>query len=126
MEESKWALRKIYADHDWSFRCRFPMLESIRMQYRWGGRLAVTRENVQAIGKLEEGLYSACIQNGLGTAKGTLAGVLAAELACGIASPALDRALAAPKPRRLPPGPLAKFGANAHIRFGEWRAGREL
>ena len=126
MEESKWALRKIYADHDWSFRCRFPMLESIRMQYRWGGRLAVTRENVQAIGKLEEGLYSACIQNGLGTAKGTLAGVLAAELACGIASPALDRALAAPKPKRLPPGPLAKFGANAHIRFGEWRAGREL
>ena len=120
------ATNGIYSAHDRSFDARFPMLKGIDMEYRWGGRLAVTRENVQAIGELEDGLYSACVQNGLGTAKGTLAGVLAAELACGISSPALDRALAAKLPKKLPPAPLSTIGANAHIRFNEWRAGREL
>ena len=116
----------IYRDHDKSFAARFPMLGGMDMEHRWGGRLAVTQENVQAIGELEEGLYSACIQNGLGTAKGTLAGVLAAELACGITSPALDRALAAQMPKRMPPAPIASLGANAVIRWNEWKAGAEL
>jgi len=80
---------------------------------------------VQLVGELAEGLYSACVQNGLGTAKGTLAGMLAAELACGVESPALTRALAAPAPTRLPPAPIAKLGARFRLRFGEWRAGRE-
>jgi len=31
------------------------------------------------VGKLAEGVYSACCQNGLGTAQGTLSGILAAE-----------------------------------------------
>jgi len=45
-------------------------------EYRWGGRLCLSRNNVQVIGELEPGLFSACCQNGLGTAKGTLAGGL--------------------------------------------------
>ncbi|MEO0634864.1 MAG: FAD-dependent oxidoreductase, partial [Pseudomonadota bacterium] len=77
-------------------------------------------------GALDEGLYSACCQNGLGTAKGTLAGGLAADLSLGLTSPALDRALAADAPTRLPPAPIAQLGANMHIRLAEMRAGKEL
>ena len=82
--------------------------------------------NVQLVGEIEDGLYTACCQNGLGTAKGTLAGLLAAELATGTPSPALDRALAADQPTRLPPEPIARLGAFARLRWSERRAGREL
>jgi len=116
---------RIIRDHDRAFAARFPMLGEVEMAYRWGGRLCLSRNGVQVVQELEPGLYAACCQNGLGTTKGTLAGLLAAELACGVASPALDRALAADAPSRLPPAPVAKLGADLRLRWGEWRAGAE-
>lgn len=113
-------------DHDRSFAARFPSLDAVDMEYRWGGRLCLSRNGVQVIGELEDGLYSACCQNGLGTAKGTLAGNLAAELATGGSSPALERALRAPNPKRLPPTPISKVGAMLHLRRAEHKAGAEL
>ncbi|MEM6728258.1 MAG: FAD-binding oxidoreductase, partial [Pseudomonadota bacterium] len=126
MEVSETRLARITGDHDHAFAARFPQLAGIPMEYRWGGRLCVSRNNVQVIGELEDTLYSACCQNGLGTAKGTLAGGLAADLACGVTSPALTRALAAPAPTRLPPAPISTLGAAAQLRWSHWRAGREL
>jgi glycine/D-amino acid oxidase-like deaminating enzyme len=119
-------IARVGADHDRAFARRFPMLDGVTMEYRWGGRLCLSRNNVQVVGQLEDGLYSACCQNGLGTAKGTLAGGLAAELAMGKTSAALERALAADAPTRLPPAPIASIGANLHIRLAEMRAGKEL
>lgn len=119
-------IARVGADHDRAFARRFPMLDGVTMDYRWGGRLCLSRNNVQVVAQLEDGLYSACCQNGLGTAKGTLAGGLAAELAMGKTSAALKRALAADPPTRLPPAPIASIGANMHIRLAEMRAGKEL
>ncbi|WP_336247095.1 FAD-binding oxidoreductase [Octadecabacter dasysiphoniae] len=126
LEVSDTQLARVGRDHDRSFAQRFAALGSVDMQYRWGGRLCLSRNNVQVIGELEKGLYSACCQNGLGTAKGTLAGGLAAELAMGMTSPALARALAAVDPARLPPAPIAQFGATVYLKLQERRAGREL
>jgi glycine/D-amino acid oxidase-like deaminating enzyme len=117
--------QQVIRAHDRAFAARFPMLKGIEMAYRWGGRLCLSRNNVQVVGELEPGLYSACVQNGLGTAKGTLAGMLAAELACGETSPALRRALAADTPTKLPPAPLTRIAATLRLRFGEWKAGTE-
>ncbi|SLN53579.1 Gamma-glutamylputrescine oxidoreductase [Pseudoruegeria aquimaris] len=126
MKASPARLKQVYQTHDRAFAARFPMLDGVSMEYRWGGRLCLSRNNVQVIGALDEGLFSACCQNGLGTAKGTLAGGLAADLALGIGSPALDRALASAPPSRLPPAPIARLGATLHLRHAERRAGREL
>ena len=52
--------------------------------------------------------------------------MLAADLATGHPSPALDRMLASNAPRRLPPEPLARIGANLRLRWAETRAGEEL
>ncbi|MGA9253735.1 MAG: FAD-binding oxidoreductase, partial [Roseobacter sp.] len=117
---------RVAVDHDRAFAARFPMLRDVTMEHRWGGRLCLSYNNVQVVKELEQGLWSACCQNGLGTAKGTLAGMLVAEAANGVSSPALTRALQAPLPKKLPPAPLARVGANARLRWGEWRAGREL
>jgi glycine/D-amino acid oxidase-like deaminating enzyme len=119
-------IAKIGHDHDTSFLNRFPDLSNVTMEYRWGGRLCLSRNNVQIIQELEPGLFSACCQNGLGTAKGTFAGGLAADLALGRSSQALSRALAADAPARLPPAAIAKLGANLYLRWQERSARGEL
>jgi glycine/D-amino acid oxidase-like deaminating enzyme len=126
MEVNEGRVAKVGQDHDRSFMGRFPNLGNIAMEYRWGGRLCLSRNNVQVIGELEPGLFSACCQNGLGTAKGTLAGGLAADLALGRSSPALSRALSADAPKRLPPEPISRLGANLYLRWQEGRASGEL
>lgn len=119
-------LDKMGRTHDRSFAARFPMLDGVEMQYRWGGRLCLSRNGVPAFGEVEKNLYAACCQNGLGTTKGTLAGILAAELATRSNNPMIAEMLAFDQPKRLPPEPLAWLGANAVMRWKERRAGREL
>lgn len=126
MEVSPARIAQVGRDHDRSFAARFPMLDGTAMEYRWGGRLCLSWNGVQVVRALDEGLYSACCQNGLGTAKGTLAGGLAADLAMGIGSAALDRALSAGDPSRLPPAPIARIGANIRLRWQERAAQGEL
>ncbi len=119
-------LNRIVRTHDQSFRARFPMLRGVEMQYRWGGRLCLSRNGVPAFGEVDENIFAACCQNGLGTTKGTLAGMLAAELATRTNNPLVAEMQASDEPVRLPPEPLTWFGANAVMRWKENRAGLEL
>ncbi|ABC94286.1 putative oxidoreductase protein (plasmid) [Rhizobium etli CFN 42] len=115
----------IAAEQRRSFDARFPALERVPMEYSWAGELCLSRNHVPAFGEVEEGLFSACCENGLGTVKSTLAGMMAADLATGAASPELDKFKNQPAPTRLPPEPIAWLGVNSVIRFQELRAGRE-
>ncbi|MEM9148822.1 MAG: FAD-binding oxidoreductase [Pseudomonadota bacterium] len=126
MEVDERRLIHVGRDHDRSFKARFPMLGDVAMEHRWGGRLCLSLNDVQMVSELEPGLFSACCQNGLGTCRGTLAGMMAADLASGHGSPTLERLLAEAPPRRLPPEPLARIGGNLRLRWGELNAGREL
>ena len=112
--------------HDRSFLARFPQLKHVPMEHRWGGLLCLSRNGSTAFGELDSNLYSACCQNGLGTVMGTLSGKVAAELACNSNSPTIEKMLAQEHPIRLPPEPFASIGANAFMRWSEFRAGREL
>lgn len=116
---------RIAAAQRHSFNARFPLLKDGAFEYSWAGRLCLSLNHVPAFGEIEDGLFSACCENGLGTVKSTLAGVLAAELATGMASGLLNEYLAQPPPKRLPPAPLAFVGINSAIRWQEMRAGRE-
>ena len=125
MEVSQARVDGIAAEQRKSFDARFPELKSVPMEYSWAGRLCLTRNSVSVFGEIEQGLYSACVENGLGTVKSTLAGVLAVDLATGTPSQHLDSFKNQPKPSLLPPEPIAWLGANAVIRWQELRAGRE-
>lgn len=126
MEVDNDRINRVGLDHDRSFTRRFPMLKDIDMEYRWGGRLCISRNSVPAFGEVDTDLFSACCQNGLGTAKGTMAGILAAEQAVGHQSDLLMAIQQEPEPSRLPPEPFAWLGANAVIRWKEYRAGNEV
>ncbi|CAI8996227.1 NAD(P)/FAD-dependent oxidoreductase [Pseudomonas chlororaphis] len=108
-----------------SLNARFPELQSTPLEFSWAGRLCLSRNSAAAFGEIEENLYSACCENGLGTVKSTLAGVMAAELASGNRSEFLDSFSQAPGPSRLPPKLLIRLGVNSVIRWHEFRAGRE-
>ena len=116
----------IARDHDRSFAARFPMLKGVAMEYRWGGRLCLSPNDAPAWGEVEEGVFSACCQNGLGTVRGTFAGVAAADAATGRSTLFAEAYHAAPAPARVPGGPLARLGAPLALRMKERRAGREL
>ena len=101
------------------------MLEDVEMEYRWGGRLCLSRNGVQVFGEIEKGLFAACCQNGLGASKGTLSGILAAEHACGYENPYIEDHINEAQPTRLPPEPFATIGATVYLNWQEWRASLE-
>jgi len=119
-------LQDISIQHRKSFTARFPMLEHVEMEYCWGGRLCLSKNNVPAFGEVEANIYSATCQNGLGTTKGTLSGMLAAELATGCKSNLLEFYLKLEKPKKLPPEPIMSLGAKTVLKLEEWQAGKEL
>jgi len=108
-----------------SLHARFPELQGTPMEFSWAGRLCLSRNSAPAFGEVEENLYAACCENGLGTVKSTLAGVMAAELATGTDSVFLQRFSQGSGPSKLPPSLLTRLGVNSVIRWQELRAGRE-
>ncbi len=119
-------MRRAAKLQDRAFKRRFPMLEGVDFEYRWGGRLCLSLNSAPAFGELEPGVFSACCQNGLGTVKGTLAGMMAAELATGSESDLLRCYQQLDAPKKLPPEPFLGWGANATMRWREYKAGIEL
>ena len=119
-------LNDITKIHRKSFFARFPQLKNVDMEYCWGGRLCLSRNNAPAFGEVRENIFSAACQNGLGTTKGTLSGMLAAELAAECKSNLLDFYMKQHAPQKLLPDPFMSMGANCVLKFKEWRAGIEL
>lgn len=125
LQVSEARVAKVAAGQRRSFEARFPALAAVPTEFSWAGRLCLSRNHAPAFGEVEEGLFSACCENGLGTVKSTYAGMMAAELATDTASDRLADFRDHPMPSRLPPLPVAWLGANSVIRWQERRAGRE-
>ena len=126
MAVSKRQMARVSRAHDKSFRARFPMLKDVAMDYRWGGQLCLSWNSVPAFGEVDEGIYAAGCQNGLGVCKGTLHGKLIADLAVGANEPLLADMAAMAKPQKLPPLPFLSLGANAKLRWMQWQAGKDF
>lgn len=107
------------------FDQRFPQLAGMAMEYAWAGHLCLSLNGVSVAREIDDGVYSGCVQNGLGTARGTLTGICAAELACGEVSDITRHFTSEERPTRLPPQPFRQIGANALLRWKEWRARNE-
>ena len=107
------------------FAARFPKLADMPMEYEWAGHLCLSLNGTSVTGPIEDGVISACVQNGLGTARGTLTGIAAAEMACGHRSDITTFFNAEAEPKKLPPQPFAQIGANAYLRWKEYKAGAE-
>ncbi len=107
------------------FEQRFPALAGLKMAHVWAGHLCLSKNDVSVTGEIETGLFAGCVQNGLGTVRGTLTGIAAAELACSVTSLITRHFAAEAPPRRLPPPPLLEAGGNLVLRWREWLARRD-
>ncbi len=118
-------LRRAGGKHDRTFARRFPSLAGLRMDYRWGGAMALTRNGVPAFGEVESGIHAACGCNGLGASNATASGLAVAEMLLGIESELtrIYRGFAPLQP--LPPQPLTLIGVKATLALREWKAGVE-
>ncbi|WP_417431985.1 NAD(P)/FAD-dependent oxidoreductase [Kiloniella sp.] len=125
MKASKAGLSRALSVQQEKFNARFPTLAGMKMQYSWAGHLCLSKNNVSVMREIEQNIFSACCQNGLGTARGTMTGIGAAELASGHASEITQAFGSEARPQKLPPRPISTIGANAYLRWKEWRAGRE-
>lgn len=118
-------LRRAAAQHRAKFKQRFPRLASVGQEHAWGGHLCLSLNGVAHARAVDNGVFSACVQNGLGTARGTLTGIAAAERACGHVSDITRFFDAEAELKRLPPQPFATWGANAYLRWKEAKARAE-
>lgn len=125
IQVSRERVAKVGAEQRRSLDARFPKLRDVPLEFSWAGALCLSRNHVPAFGEIEPGLYSACGDNGLGTVKSTLSGIMAADLATGTVSERLEEFLKQPEPSKLPPEPFARLGINSVIRWQKLRAGRE-
>ena len=117
LERARTTMQRCFAE-------RFPMLRGTGLEHVWAGHLCLSRNGVAVMGEVDDGVFSACVQNGLGTARGTLTGIAAAELACGEESATTRWFSAEPEPKPLPPMPFRDIGGNLTLRWKEWRARR--
>ncbi len=111
--------------HRRKFDQRFPQLAGMKQEFQWAGHLCLSLNGVAVMREIERNVFSACVQNGLGLTHGTLTGIGAAELACGEDSDITQHFTAEAEPKPLPPQPFATIGANAFLRWKEWRASDE-
>ena len=125
MEVSDSFMASAANSHFESFKARFPMLDKVSMEYSWGGRLCLSLNNVFAQGEVDEGIYSACCQNGLGTAKGTAIGIITAEKISGENTSLIPNFADEELPKKLMPKPLMWIGVNSYMRWKELLAGKE-
>jgi glycine/D-amino acid oxidase-like deaminating enzyme len=125
MEAGSRAIAAAGAQHRKRLLRRFPQLEGVGMAWCWAGHLCLSRNGVPAHGEVIPGVFSAVCQNGLGTARGTLAGISAADLALGRSSEYSSAMNGYAEPAKLPPPPLTWAGASLLMRWREWRAGGE-
>ncbi|MGI9353427.1 MAG: NAD(P)/FAD-dependent oxidoreductase [Rhizobiaceae bacterium] len=126
MEISNKLLPKMAKQHKKAFTRRYPDLASVNHEYSWAGRLCLSRNSAPAFGKVADGIYSACCQNGLGTTRGTLAGMAAAELAVEGETELVRAMQEQGTPQKLPPAPLDTIGAVAFMRWSEFTAREEI
>jgi len=125
MVASEWQHNRCMKVMRRKFDDRFPQFAGMDFEHVWNGHLCLSTNSVSVAKEIETGVFSACVQNGLGAARGTLTGIAAAEMASGAPGPIAQFFMAEDDPKRLPPPPISTIGANAVIMWKEWKARRE-
>ncbi len=119
------AYETIQRSHLPLFRARYPMLPDVTFDHTWVGFLCMSRNFAPGFSQPAANVYTAVCQNAVGATKGTIAGMLAADLACGVDNPLIADMDALGQPERLPPRPFLDIGAWAAVKWWGWQGRSE-
>ena len=106
--------------HQACFNARFPMLPEVTIEHTWTGFVCVAQNQGHGFGKVADNIHSAICQNGIGVTKGTISGLLAADLACSRDNPLISDLQSLGTPNRLPPQPFLGLGVRANLAWRHW------
>ncbi|MFK3771400.1 NAD(P)/FAD-dependent oxidoreductase [Pseudomonas sp. NPDC089406] len=119
-------LQRHLPTHRKSFERRFPMLDGVDFEYTWSGAICLSENHEGFFGQLAPNVYGALCCNGLGITRGTATGKLLADWLAGQRNEHIDFLLASPGPSKTPPQPFLSIGVNSVLKWGQFRAGREV
>ena len=111
--------------HKRLFDARFPMLPNVTMENSWVGLICMSQNSAPMFGKVASNVWMATCQNGIGVTKGTMSGLLAADLACEEHNPLIEDMQSLGTPNTIPPRPLVEIGARAKLGWEVWKNRRE-
>ncbi len=115
----------IRRSHEPLFRARFPMLPEVTFEHTWVGYVCLSRNFAPGFGRHAPNVYTAVCQNAVGATKGTVSGMLAADLATGEDNPLIADMEKLGQPEPLPPRPFLDIGAWASVAWWTWRGRAE-
>ena len=125
MRQSDARRSRIQREHKRLFDKRFPMLPAVEMEHTWTGFICLSRNGSPGFGRVAPNVYAAVCQNAVGVTKGTIGGILAADMACGEDNPLIADMESLGKPNGLPPRPVLDIGVRARFAWEIWRARQE-
>ncbi len=106
--------------HQALFRARFPMLPDVEIEHTWSGFVCLSRNGAPGFGRVAPNIWMSVCQNAVGVTKGTIGGLLAADLATGRDNPLIADMESLGAPSDLPPRPFLDIGVRARFQWELW------
>ena len=119
----RFSVRKTEAigrNHKTLLNARFPNLIDVGFESTWVGYICMSRNGAPMFGQVDSNIWMAACQNGIGVTKGTIGGLLAADMSCGVDNPLIPDMEALGSPIQLLARPLVEVGARAKIGWEVW------
>ena len=120
------ALKKKSDVHRALLHDRFPSVPDLDIESSWTGYVAMTRNGAPAFGQLASGVWVSACQNAIGVNKGTVSGMLCADLASGRDNPLIADMQALGTPAHMPPRTLMNLGVRARIGWEKFKNRHEV
>ena len=102
-------------------RDRFPELPSDIIEHTWSGVITMSQNHAPGFGQHAPNVWTAVCQNGVGVTKGSMSGMLAADMATGRDNPLIADMEALGQPSRLPPRPFVDLGVATMLKRFAWK-----
>ena len=108
--------------HEKLFHERFPRLPQVTLEHTWTGFICLSRNGSPGFGRVAPNVHASVCQNAVGVTKGTIGGILAADMACEQDNPLIADMQSLGEPDALPPSPMLDVGVRAKLAWELWKA----
>ncbi len=102
------------------------MLPKVEIEHTWTGYLCLARNGAPGFGQVAHNIWTAVCQNGVGVTKGTIAGLLAADMAPGNRNPLIEDMAELGTPNKFPIRPIMDISVQAKFHWDLWRNRHEV
>ncbi|MFT5720075.1 MAG: glycine/D-amino acid oxidase-like deaminating enzyme [Motiliproteus sp.] len=117
----------IHSKHREGFDLRFPALTNVEFEHTWGGTTSLSGNFETFFGSLEEGVYASGCDQSVGAARGTISGMMLADMVCNKDSNLLqDMQNVSGNPSWLPPKPILRIGVPLRMGIARFASRKEI